>query len=362
MVERLDVRTPSGAYPIYIGEGIRHRLGEWLDARAYTRHVFLITDEHVAPLYAEDVRVALERSGFAVTPVVLPAGEVHKNLETVRRVYDALLDAGIDRRTPVVALGGGVIGDLSGFVAATVLRGVPFVQVPTTLLAMVDASVGGKTGVDTPQGKNLVGAFKFPDMVVADVETLASLPEVEIASGLAEVVKHGIIGDPDILHTLRRGRWSWPALVRQAVQVKIAVVEEDPFEGGRRAVLNLGHTFAHALENVAAYRLRHGLAVAMGLVAATRLGVILGRTDPQMVAEVEALLARLGLPRRWHHVPDMGAPPAVDDVLAAMQSDKKRVHRRLRFVIPVAYGHVILVDDVPTDAVREAVAAVLARE
>ncbi len=359
MSGRLDVHTPSGSYPIYIGAGIRHRLGEWLAARDFTQQAVVITDENVAPLYTQDVCGALEGANFAVTLITLPPGERHKNLDTVRRVYDKVVYAGIDRQTPIIALGGGVIGDLSGFVAATVLRGVPFVQMPTTLLAMVDASVGGKTGVDLPQGKNLVGAFKFPEMVIADVDTLATLPQVEIACGLAEVIKHGIIGDPSILEAIRRGHWSWPALVERAVRVKIEVVEEDPFEKGRRAVLNLGHTFAHALEKVLDYRLRHGQAVAMGLVAATRLGVELGLTDPRMVTEVADLVQQVGLPRHWQDIADMGPPPSVDEVLAAMMTDKKRVQQRLRFIVPRGYGRVDIITDVPPHLVREVVAEML---
>ncbi len=359
MVRRLHVHTPSGAYPIYIGEGIRHRVGEWLAARDFTRQAVMITDENVAPYYAHDVRVALETSGFTVTLITLPAGESHKNLDTVRHVYNTVIHAGIDRQTPIIALGGGVIGDLSGFVAATILRGVPFVQMPTTLLAMVDASVGGKTGVDMPQGKNLVGAFKFPEMVIADVETLTTLPQVEIACGLAEVIKHGIIGDPAILEDVRRGQWHWPTLVERAVQVKINVVEEDPFEEGRRAVLNLGHTFAHALENVLSYRLPHGLAVSMGLVAAARLGVALGLTPPHLVDDVETLLQQVGLPRHWADITDLGPSPPVEAVLQAMATDKKRLRRRLRFVIPREYGRVEIVSDVPALQVRRVVEIML---
>ncbi len=359
---QVNVAYPGGTYFIWVGAGLRHRVGVWCKEQPYTRRAFIVTDERVASLYAEDVMRSLRSQGFHAHRVTIPAGEQHKTLETVRRVYDALLAGSIDRRTPVIALGGGVVGDLAGFVAATLLRGVPLVQVPTTLLAMVDASVGGKTGVDMPQGKNLVGAFKFPDMVIADVETLMSLPPVEFACGLAEVIKHGIIGDPSLLADIHPpGAFTvhqLAALVRRAVQVKVKVVEEDPFEKGRRAVLNLGHTFAHALEQVSGYRLRHGLAVSLGLVAAARLGVILKMASPTLEETIRSVLHRATLPVHWQ---ETGWPtPATEEVMAAMALDKKRLQGRLRFIVPRDLGDVTIVADVPPQAVREALQAILA--
>lgn len=360
---RLKVAYPGGTYPVHIGPGLRHHIGTLLAEGHYARRAFLISDTNVAPLYAEDVAQSLQAAGFEVHPVTLPAGEQHKNLDTVRQVYDALLSARIERRSPILALGGGVVGDLAGFVAATVLRGVPFIQVPTTLLAMVDASVGGKTGVDTPHGKNLVGAFKFPEHVVADVETLNSLPPIEFACGMAEVIKHGFIGDPSILERVQRPAVATSAdltdLIARAVAVKIRVVEEDPFEQGRRAVLNLGHTFGHALEQVSRYRLRHGLAVALGLMAAAHLAVTLNMADPSLVTLTGHVLQRAGLPTCWQEVIPPLAMPEVHDVLAAMQVDKKRAQGKLRFVVPRAPGDVTVISDVPERAVQEAVAAIL---
>ncbi len=362
-VRTVEVRYPGGVYPVWIGPAVRYRLGEWSAVQPYTRRAFVITDTHVASLYGQDVQQALAEGGFTVHMTVIPAGEQHKTLDTVRQIYDALVTAGVDRRCPVIALGGGVVGDVAGFVAATILRGVPFIQVPTTLLAMVDASVGGKTGVDLPQGKNLVGAFKFPDLVVADVETLATLPDVEFACGLAEVIKHGLIGDPTILERVQPpGALSsaqLTELVQRAVQVKVQVVEEDPFEQGRRAVLNLGHTFAHALEQVTAYRLRHGLAVALGLVAAADLGVRLNMASQDLLETIRSVLRRAALPTHWRETGiDMPAPPP-ESVLAAMQLDKKRLHGRLRFIVPRSVGEVTVVSDVPPTAVVEAVRAIL---
>ena len=303
--------------------------------------------------------------------VRMPDGEAHKTLGTAAGLYDAFVAAGLDRRSPVIALGGGVVGDVAGFAAASYLRGVPFVQVPTSLLAMVDASVGGKTGVDLPQGKNLVGAFKQPALVAIDPETLKTLPSDEFRSGLAEVVKAGMIGDPALFAAMegRRGEVSSPAptsaptatggntptggvspplrlpdLIARAVQVKVAVVQEDPFEQGRRAVLNLGHTFGHAFETLSGYRLRHGEAVSIGLAGATRLAARLELCEPDLVGRVETLLGRLGLPIRAHGF-------ASSQVLAAMGADKKRVGGRLRFVLPRAIGDVDLFGDVPDEAV-----------
>lgn len=355
----LWVRHPTGAYPVHIAAGLRHRLGEFLAERQYTRAAFLVTDENVAPLYADEIAHSLSEAGFPPHLIVLPPGEEHKTLATVRHLYDAFIARGIDRHTPVIALGGGVIGDTVGFAAATILRGVPFVQVPTTLLAMVDASVGGKTGVDLPQGKNLVGAFKFPDMVVMDVETLRTLPPTEFACGMAEVIKHGLIADPELLNMVDRAAQDLERLVARAVRVKIAVVEKDPHEQGRRAVLNLGHTFGHALERVAAYRLRHGFAVALGLVAAAHLGVLLGDAHRYLVEEVKTALRSAGLPTHWSDLEGMGAPPSAAAVFEAMQTDKKRRGKHLRFIVPREPGHVFIRAHVPEEMVLRALQTIL---
>ncbi len=358
-MQTIEVSFPGGTYPIHIGAGLRHRLGAFLADRGYTPRAFVVSDEHVAPHYAGDVMRALAEVGIKAHLITLPPGEAHKTLDTVRHLYDVFIAHRIDRRTPVIALGGGVIGDLTGFAAATILRGVPFIQVPTTLLAMVDASVGGKTGVDLPQGKNLVGAFKFPDMVIMDTDTLHTLPRVEYACGLAEVIKHGLIADPGLLDMVREADVSLPLLVARAVQVKVTIVQEDPYEGGRRAVLNLGHTFAHALEQVSGYGLRHGLAVALGLVAAARLGVLLGEAEPRLVDQVRDILRHVGLPARWSDLEEGAAPPPAEAVIAAMQTDKKRAGKRLRFIVPRTPGDVFITADVAPQMVEQALQAIL---
>ncbi len=361
---QIQVSHPTGHYPIYVGYGLLGYLREFVGAEM---SFVVITDSHVGPLYAHHMPDAL-------AVLTLTAGESHKTLRTAGRLYSQLLAAGLDRSGAIVALGGGVVNDLAGFVAATYLRGVRFIPCPTSLVAMVDASIGGKTGVDLPIGKNLVGAFKQPELVLADVDTLNTLPEEEYAAGMAEIVKHGLIGDESILHRLETGDWGlvsedWGlkdrdrlltrqtlmerihGLIVDAIRVKQAVVQEDPLEQGRRAVLNLGHTFAHAMEQVSGYQVRHGFAVAMGLVAATRVSAEMQLCPPALVERVENLLARLSLPTR---IPGNLAP---DDLLAAMQVDKKRERGRLRFVLLRDVGDVLITSDVPPDLVRNALTA-----
>ena len=341
---RLPVRTPDGRYDILLGRGLLPTLPRRLAERGLSGRVAVISDEAVAPAWAGVVEEAFAAAGRPAEVVVLPAGESHKHLGTVAAIYDRLIEAGLDRKGVVVALGGGVIGDMAGFAAATYLRGVAFVQVPTTLLAMVDASVGGKVGVDLRQGKNLVGAFKQPGLVLIDPDMLASLPASEFRNGLAEVVKHGLIADPDLFAQLEaEGPESLESLLARALRVKIGVVERDPFEQGERAYLNLGHTFGHAFEQVSGYNLPNGQGVALGLIAASELAAARGLCPPDLPARITALLARLELPARL-----TGFDPAA--VLAAMSTDKKREAGRLRFVLPHAVGRVALHDDVsPAD-------------
>jgi 3-dehydroquinate synthase len=288
--------------------------------------------------------------------VIIPAGEDHKNLATVSKVYDRILEAKIDRRTPIIALGGGVVGDLSGFVAATVLRGVPFVQVPTTLLAMVDASVGGKTGVDHAVGKNLIGAFHQPVAVIIDPQVLTTLPPRELRSGLAECIKHEIIRDAEGFASLEKNidralalDMSYLAdLIAHNVSIKARVVEADPFERAERAHLNLGHTFGHAIETVSNYSYAHGECVALGMIAAARAAIKLGMMDEKAVERITKLIAAAELPIGGMKL-DVGA------VVAAMIYDKKVKSGKIRFVLPNRIGQVVIRDDVPPAVVRNAV-------
>ncbi len=280
----------------------------------------------------------------------VPEGEAHKTLASIASLYDQFLDAGLDRHSPIIALGGGVVGDMAGFAAASYLRGVPFVQIPTTLLSMVDASVGGKTGVDLPQGKNLVGAFKQPEVVIIDPAVLETLPAAEFRSGMAEVIKHGILADPALFAALEGdGPADLATMIADAVRVKVAVVEEDPFERGRRATLNLGHTFGHAIELVSNFHVRHGEGVGLGLVASAHMAAELGLCDAALAQRITALVERIGLPI---HVSGYD----VDEVYAAMAHDKKRVGKNVRFIVPRSIGDVILIDHPGEDVVKRALA------
>lgn len=370
-MQTITVTHPSGSYPIYLGEDALAQTGPNLAELGYRGRCALITNEVVGRYHAEPVLASLRAAGFEPVCLTIPDGEQHKTLTTVADLYGPLVEARLDRRSPVIALGGGVLGDTVGFVAATYLRGVPFVQIPTTLLAMVDASVGGKVGVDLPQGKNLVGAFKQPEMVVIDPHVLSTLPAAEFRAGLAEVIKHGIIDAPGLFAELEARSMKYEvgsresftpslcapsasllltpySLLPTSIDVKVKVVQEDPFEQGRRAVLNLGHTFAHAFERLAHFELRHGEAVAMGLACAARLAHRLGHCSAETVERTVNLLQKVGLPTE--------APPySPAEVWAAMGSDKKRQGQTLRFILPRAIGDVDIFDNVA----REDVEAVL---
>lgn len=341
--QTLSVTHPEGNYPVVVGFGLLAQLRE---LAGITGPMVVVTDDHVGPLHAAQL---------AAATITVPSGEQHKNLATVRFLYDKFLEAGLDRQGTVVALGGGVVGDMAGFAAATFMRGVPFVQCPTTVLAMVDASVGGKVGVDMPQGKNLVGAFKQPQAVIADLNTLHTLPLPEFRAGLAELIKHGFLARPDLLTRLTArplqawreavNQAEWQQLLFDAIQVKRDVVVRDPFEKGERAHLNLGHTFAHALEQVSGYTITHGEAVAMGLVAAAYLSVRLGYAAAALPEAVIQVLDHVGLPT---HIPSHLAP---DDIIKAMFHDKKKATGQLRFVLLRELGqpflsHQVMVTDI----------------
>lgn len=331
----IQVDAPGGGYPIAITPGALKSFDP--EALGLNRRCAIVTNTTVAPLYGEALCARLPDA--ALIPVF--DGEQYKNLDTVKQLYGAFIDAGLDRGSTVIALGGGVVGDTAGFAAATYMRGVRFVQMPTTLLSMVDSSVGGKVGVDLPQGKNLVGAFKQPGYVLIDPDVLATLPESERRGGMAEVIKHGLIADPELLDLLLT--LDDAALVTRAIQVKVDIVQADPYENGVRAHLNLGHTFAHAIEQVSGYAWSHGAAVGVGLIAAARLSRELGMTDDATVERVERIVIEHGLPSR------IGLDP--DALYAAMATDKKWRGGKSRFVLLRAPGQVETVEGVPRDAV-----------
>ncbi len=345
-MEQIRVDLASDAYSVHIGHGLIEpsSLSFILDrvGRRTGETCAIITNPVVGSIYAEQVLRGLRAFGLEPQVVEIPEGEQFKTLDTVRSVYDRLLDAQLDRRSTIFALGGGVVGDVAGFVAATFLRGVPFVQMPTTLLAMVDASIGGKVAVDHPRGKNLIGAFKQPLAVIVNLQTLTTLPDEEWRSGSAEVVKHALIGDPGLLEVLESPTWKseLPTWIVRALKVKIDIVVRDPFEQGERAKLNLGHTFGHALEQLSDFKMRHGDAVAIGLMCASRLSARLRECSSGMPSRVGAVLQHLGLPTQ------IPLEFSAERIVQAMQTDKKRIGKQLRFVIPRALGDVVIRDQV----------------
>jgi 3-dehydroquinate synthase len=348
---RLDVVLGERSYPIWIGPGLLDDAGAWR-AVLRGRHAVIVTDVHVAPLYLARVRNGLD--GLTHDTIVLPAGETSKTLEHVARVFETLAAIGASRDCAVIALGGGVIGDLAGFAAASWMRGVDFVQMPTTLLAMVDSSVGGKTGVNLAAGKNLVGAFHQPRAVVADTATLTTLPPREYAAGLAEVVKYGAIGDAKFFDWLEtnvealnaRDATALAEAIAASCRYKAGVVARDERELGERALLNFGHTFGHAIEAADYGHVLHGEAVAIGMVLAAELSAQMGHAPPHDAARLAALLARFDLPTA---LPRNSDP---DALMARMRLDKKNVSGRLRLVLWRKLGHAEIVPDVDEASVR----------
>jgi 3-dehydroquinate synthase len=336
------------AYPVVVGTHLLGEVGPRLAALALGGRAALVTSERVGALYAAPVVESLRTAGFQVTVIEIPDGEEHKNLAWLAMIYDRLLEAGLERRSPVVALGGGVVSDLAGFAAATLLRGLPTAIVATTLVAQVDAAIGGKTGVNHARGKNLLGAFHQPRFVVADVELLQTLPRREFVAGLAETIKYGVIGDADLFARLEHGLADVLArradvlsdLVAACAAQKAAVVAADEREErGSRAVLNFGHTVGHALEALTDYKeLLHGEAVAIGMVAAARVSHGLGRCTADVVDRIARLLGQAGLPTE---IP-LGISPAA--LAVAMQADKKAANGRIRFVCVQAIGRTAFVE------------------
>jgi 3-dehydroquinate synthase len=350
------VNLPGSRYDITVRPGSLADVGALVSQLARTRRAGIVTDSHVGPRYASPVADSLKRSGIEPIIATIPAGEDHKTLSDLAPVYDLLLSARIERSTPVLALGGGVIGDMTGFVAATVLRGVPFIQIPTTLLAMVDASVGGKTGVNHAVGKNLIGAFHQPISVLIDPAVLQSLPARELRGGLAECIKHDIIRDAEGFARLEREIQRALSLdldyltdlIAHNIAIKARVVESDPFEHGERAHLNFGHTFGHAIETVSHYDNSHGECVALGMVAASRMAVDLGMLDENSCRRIIEVIRNTGLPTN-------GLKLARKDVVDAMIFDKKVRAGKVRFVLPDRIGHVVIRDDIPVEKIVAAV-------
>ncbi len=340
------VKGMGAGYDVRVIPGGLQDLDTLLEDLGLRGPLAVVTDENVARYYAQDVMEKLRKAGLSARLLSFPPGERYKSIETVSRLWGGFLEQGVERGSTVITLGGGIVGDLGGFAAATFLRGVSWVSVPTSLLSMVDASLGGKTGANLPQGKNLVGAFYPPRLVLADPETLSTLPEVELRNGLAEVVKHGVIGDLGLFQVCDQG-WlalqaDWDQLVRRAMAVKIKVIEQDPYEGGLRAALNLGHTIGHAVELASDYKLRHGEAVAVGMVAEARLAEGLGLAETGLADTIAKTLDGLGLPTK--------IPATLDHqtIQRAIRVDKKLARGKVRFALPVRIGEVktgVVIDD-----------------
>ena len=325
-------------YDVRVKPGSLEDIGASLRERGLLGPIVVVSDKNVGRLYSGRVGASLRKTNYEEHGMLFPAGEVNKTIETVMQLWDGFARARMERKSTVIALGGGVVGDLAGFAAATFLRGVPWVNVPTSMLAMVDACVGGKTGANLPQGKNLIGAFHAPSLVLVDPETLSTLPGIELRNGLAEAVKTGLIGDPVLFKLCEEG---WGAvlsnleeIVCRALAVKIKIIEQDPYEAGLREVLNLGHTVGHAVEVVSDFKVHHGEAVAIGMVAEARLSQHLGLAEEGLVERLVSALQGINLP--------VEVPEGLDrnSLVAAMMMDKKRTGGNLRFSLPVRAGEV----------------------
>ena len=357
MTQTLQVALGERSYPIHIGSGLLDR-AELLAPHFRQKKALVVSNETVAPLYLDRLQATLAAAGVESFAVILPDGERYKTWETLNLIFDALLGAHCERGTTLVALGGGVVGDMGGFAAACYQRGMPFIQMPTTLLSQVDSSVGGKTAINHPLGKNMIGAFYQPRLVLADIATLTTLPDRELRAGLAEVIKYGLIRDLEFLVWLERHVEGLlardPALLAEAVQRSCAnkaeVVAADERESGERALLNLGHTFGHAIEAGLGYgEWLHGEAVAAGTMMAAELSQQLGWLTQTDVMRIEALFLRAGLPVRG---PQLGAARYIE----LMRHDKKVAEGRLRLVLLQRLGHAVLTADADEAAIAAAIA------
>ncbi|MBO8128744.1 MAG: 3-dehydroquinate synthase [Peptococcaceae bacterium] len=358
LAREVTVNLGPRSYPICIGDALLPETGWLVSHVRLTGRVMVVTNPTVGKLYGEVVRGSLEKAGFTVVWAEIPDGEEFKTLDTASLLYDTAFQNNLDRWSAVIALGGGVVGDVAGFVAATYMRGVPFIQVPTTLLAQVDSSVGGKVAVNHPKGKNIIGAFYQPRLVIADTGTLKSLPPRELKAGMAEVIKYGVIKDAAFFSWLEKNLDRVLALDNAALQqvvevscrIKAEVVEADETEQGMRQILNFGHTVGHALESLTNYEVyRHGEAVAIGMVAAARIAVAMGLLPAEEFERLRNLVVRCGLPEA---VPD-GIDPKL--LWTYLHCDKKARGRKVVFVLPRAIGQVIVCDNVVPEVFKQVV-------
>jgi 3-dehydroquinate synthase len=348
-METVRVELIERSYDIVIGNGLLDGIGARLKAYGPSPKAALVSNPTVFALYGERVTDSIKKAGFDLEHVIIPDGEEYKNLETLKRIYDELLKHGLDRKSALIALGGGVVGDITGFAAATYMRGISYIQIPTTLLAQVDSSVGGKTGVDHKLGKNMIGAFWQPGLVLIDPVTLKTLPKKQLLAGLAEVIKYGVIYDGELFGFLEANRESILNLddkaityiIRRSCEIKADVVSKDERESGLRAILNYGHTIGHAIETATGYiRYLHGEAVAIGMHLEAKLSQLLKGIDERQVFRIKALIDSYGLPSE--------IPKDINrvDILSSMQLDKKAVAGKLKFILPESIGAVKIREDI----------------
>jgi 3-dehydroquinate synthase len=356
-MKKVRVELGANSYEIRVGSGMMERIGLWLREKNFTGKAVIITDSNVGPLYAGALEKSLANASFKVTVVEVPAGEEQKTLETAGSLYNKLAAAYIERSSLVVALGGGVVGDLAGFVAATYMRGVPFIQVPTTLLAMVDSSVGGKTAVDHGQMKNIIGVFYQPRMVIADIDTLKTLPREELSNGIAEVIKLAAIKDKGLFEFLEKNMEPAMALraaileeivVRNAAH-KAEIVGKDEKESGQRIILNYGHTIGHAIEAVSNFKIKHGQAVAMGMIEENRIACRIGLLHEEEAGRIAAVIKLAGLPTK---MPNLSREDK-EKLLEAVKHDKKVLNDRVRFILLKAIGSAVVSDKVEPEIIGE---------
>jgi 3-dehydroquinate synthase len=362
-LDRIPVSLGDRSYEIAVGHGIIGTIGEEMVRLKFGPKMMLITSHTVWPLYGKTVHESLTKRGFNVATYLLNDDEEAKSLQTVTAVIDDLLENGLDRSSAIVAVGGGVVGDIAGFAAATYMRGIPYVQVPTTLLAQIDSSIGGKTGVNRPKAKNLVGAFHQPKLVWSDVSTLATLPEREFRSGMTEAIKYSIIADPSLSELLTANAGTQPKIssdvlveiVSRCCSIKAGIVEKDEKEHGIRSILNYGHTVGHALESLTEYTAyTHGEAIAIGMIAAARISRDIGATGPETVAQHESMIRAFGLPDEF---PRSISPASI---LKQIGADKKRMAGRARWILARRIGEVFVTSDVPADIVLRALVGMTA--
>jgi 3-dehydroquinate synthase len=360
MATTLSVALGERAYPIHIGQDVLAQLPEILEQAGARGVVGLVTDTNVGPLYAEQVQGLIEDAGHRCVTHTMPAGEENKRLARIEEICGTFLEAGLDRASVIVALGGGVVGDIAGFAASVFMRGIPFIQIPTTIVSQVDSSVGGKTGVNHPVGKNTIGAFHQPRAVLIDMTLLNTLPLREIQAGIAEVIKHGVIADAELFAYMEENAQAILSMTLEAFEVpvlrsceiKSAVVAEDEKEHGKRANLNYGHTFGHAIEAVTEYKkYLHGEAIAIGMCAAAAMAHQLDMVDAAFVQRQRDCFLAYGLPVSWDALP-------VEEAMKAMRKDKKVRTGTLRFILPVKMGEVVQRTDITDDQVRAALEAV----